>query len=143
MGRSQDSHKPRGRARFPHLPRGTGHIAAIRPAPTAPKGVPPSVGSKEAKWRGGLGPGPPESLALLGIGGTASLHAHSLSTSTRLTVPQADIRGALGAVSWAERGQVTVTSGRAALPASRAQLWRVGKHQCGCWASPARPWESE
>lgn len=50
------------------------------------------------------------------------VHAHSLSTSAWLAVPQADVRGALGAVSWAELRQVTVTSGRAALPASWAQL---------------------
>lgn len=138
---SQDAHRPRGGARFPHLPRGTGHIAAVSIAPAAPKGVPSGIGSKEAEWCGGRGPRPPESLALLGIGRTTSLHAHSLSSSTGLTVPHADIRGALGAVSWAELGQVTVTSGGATLPASWTQLWRVGECQCGGGADPARPWE--
>lgn len=133
----QGSHKPRGGSRLPHLPSGTGHVAAIRAAPTVPKGISPSVGSKEAKWCGRLGPRSPESLALLGVGSTTPFHAHGQSTSTWLTVPQADVRGALGAVSWAELRQVTVTSGRAALPASRAQLWRVQEHQCGCKSSQA------
>lgn len=135
---SQDAHRPRGEARFPHLPRGTGHITAIRVAPTAPKGVPSSIGSKEAERCGGLGPRPPESLALLGIRGTTSLHAHSLSTGTWLTVPHADIRGALGAVSWAELRQVAVTSGGATLPASWTQLWRVRECQLWGWGKSSQ-----
>lgn len=81
------------------ISRGTGYIAAIRAAPTAPKGIPPSIGSMEAKWSSRLGPRAPESLALLSIGGTTPLHAHSLSITTWLAVPQADIWGALGTVS--------------------------------------------
>lgn len=136
-GWSQGSHQPRGGSSFPHLLSGTGHVAATRTSPTVPKGVPTCIGSKDARRRGRLGPRPPESLALLGIRGAMPVHAHSLSTSAWLAVPQADVRGALGAVSWAELRQVTVTSGRAALPASWAQLWRVAKHQGGCWTNQA------
>lgn len=53
------------------------------------------------------------------------MHTHSLSTSTRLTVPQSEVRGALGTISWAELRQITVVSARAALPVSWLQLWRV------------------
>lgn len=132
-----------GRGRlFPHIPRVTGQVAASRTAPAAPKGIPPSIGSEEARGCGGLGPRPPQSLALLGIGSTAPSHAHSLSAVTRLAIPQADVGRALGAVSCAEFGQVAVPSLWTARPASRAQLWRVSEYQCGCRANPARPWES-
>lgn len=65
------------------------------------------------------------------------MHTHSLSTSTGLTIPQADVRGTLRAVSWAKLGQVTVSSGRTALPASWAQLWRVGEYECNYWTNSA------
>lgn len=79
--------------------RGAGHVAAIRAAPAAPKHIPPRVGCAEAKRLGRLGSGPPERLALLGVRGTAPVHAHSLAAGTGLAVSQAGIRGALRAVS--------------------------------------------
>lgn len=63
------------------------------------------------------------------------MHAHSLSTSTRLTVPKPDVRGALSAVSWAELRQIAIVCGKAALPTSWAELRREGGgHQSRCWA---------
>lgn len=53
------------------------------------------------------------------------MHTHSLSTSTRLTVPKSDVRRALRAISWAELRQITIVCGRAAQPTSWVQLWRV------------------
>lgn len=53
------------------------------------------------------------------------MHTHSFSTSTRLTVPKPDIRRTLRAISWAELGQITIVCGKAALPTSWVQLWRV------------------
>lgn len=124
-----------GKTRFLHLPRGTRRVAATGAAPTAPKGITPSVGCLEAKWCSRLGPRSPKRLALPGIGGTAPVHAHSLSTSTRLTVPKPDVRGALSAVSWAELRQITIVCGKAALPTSWAELRREGGgYQSRCWA---------
>lgn len=125
VGRSSIKVPTNSGACFLHLPRCAGHVAAIGAAPTAPKGITPSIGCLEAKWCGRLGSRSPKRLALLGIGGTAPVHTHSLSTSTRLTVPQSEVRGALGTISWAELRQITVVSARAALPVSWLQLWRV------------------
>lgn len=53
------------------------------------------------------------------------MHTHSLSVSTGFTVPQPEVSGALGTISGAELGQITIVSARAALPAGWVQLWRV------------------
>lgn len=50
------------------------------------------------------------------------MHTHSLSVSTGFTVPQPEVSGALGTISWAELGQITIVSARAALPAGWVQL---------------------
>lgn len=63
------------------------------------------------------------------------MHTHSLSTSTRLTVPKPDVRGALRAISWAELRQITIVCGRTALPTSWVQLWKVVSIKVGAGQS--------
>lgn len=69
------------------------------------------------------------------------MHTHSLSTSTGFTVPQPQVRGALGTVSWAELRQITIVSARAALLTSWVQLavLTTGSIRCTLcsWPQPA------